>query len=447
MHKINTDIIIKNCTMLTENYRVIENKSIVIKDSRILDIDDVEIIDEKYNGNEILMGTGKLFMPGLVDAHAHTSQQLLRGRIMDEHPMIWKRIMVPYESNLTEEDISISAQLSCLEMIKSGTTSFADAGGMHMHKVGETVIEAGLRAAITYSTMDNDDSLPSNMVFTEKEAIDRNIRLYEEFHNLGDGRLQVWFSLRTLISCTPSLIVNIFNTAKEFNTGVHAHMNEYPNEINFCLENYQKRPIEYLESLGVLGPNFLSAHTILISENEIDILKNYNVKVVHCPISNLGKGIHKTPRLLQSKIPVGFGTDGTAHAGMSLFNEIKVFRSAMHVSLGVPIADPLIMPAEKLLEIVTLGGAKAILNEDDLGVLKMGKKADLISIDLDQPHIMPSHNLINTLVEAVNHTDVRDMIVDGKIIMKNREALTLDEEKIMFMSKSAMKDIANRAGI
>lgn len=447
MNKIKSDILIRNCSMLTEDYRVIADKSIVINDSQILDIDEVASIDEKYDAKEVLEGKGKLFMPGMVDAHAHTCQQLLRGRIMDEYPMIWKRIMVPYESNLKEEDISISAQLSCLEMIKSGTTSFADAGGTYMHKVGEAVIESGLRAAITCSTMDSDASIPKNMISTEKEAIERNVKIFKDFHDTANGRLEVWFSLRTLISCSPSLIVKAFETAKEFNTGIHVHMNEYPNEINFCLENYQKRPIEYLESLGVLGPNFLSAHTILVSENEIDILKNYDVKVVHCPISNLGKGVHKTPRLLQSGVSVGFGTDGTAHAGMSLFNEIKVFRSAMHANLGVPICDPVIMPAKKLLEIATLGGAKAMLHGDCLGVLKVGKQADLISIDIDQPHIMPTHNMVNTLVEVVNSNDVRDMIVDGKLIMKNREVLTLDEEKIMFMSKSALKNITNRAGI
>ncbi|KNF07564.1 cytosine deaminase [Gottschalkia purinilytica] len=447
MHKINSDMIIRNCSILTEDYKIAENKSIVINDSRILDIDDIEIIDEKYKAEEILEGKKKLFMPGMVDAHTHTCQQLLRGRIMDEYPMIWKRIMVPYESSLNEKDISISAQLSCLEMIKSGTTSFIDAGGTYMHKVGEAVIESGLRAAITCSTMNKDDSIPKNMISTEKEAMERNANLYKNFHGKGNGRLEVWFSLRTLISCSPSLIMKAFENAYEFNTGIHVHMNEYPNEINYCLENYQKRPIEYLESLGILGPNFLSAHSILLSENEIDILRKYDVKVVHCPISNLGKGVPKTSRLLQSGVSISLGTDGTAHAGLSLFNEIKVFRSAMHINLGVPICDPVVMPARKLLEMATLGGAKAMLHGDSLGTLQIGKKADLISIDLDQPHIMPTHNMVNTLVEVVNSNDVKDMIVNGKLIMKNREVLTLDEERIMHMSKSALKGITDRAGI
>jgi 5-methylthioadenosine/S-adenosylhomocysteine deaminase len=447
MNKINCDIIIRNCQLLTESYKIIEDKSIAINDSKILEIDDTKVIDEKYSSKETLEGKGKLFMPGLIDAHMHTCQQFLRGRIMDEYPMIWKRIMVPFESNLTEKDVSLGAELSCLEMIKSGTTSFADAGGLHMHKVAEAVINSGLRAAITCSTMDLGDFVPNNMKFNENDAIQNNVKLYKDFHGQGDGRLEVWFSLRSLLTCSPSLTVKVFENAKMFNTGVHVHMNEYINEISYCLENYRKRPMEFLESLGVLGPKFLSAHSILLSENEIDIIKNYDVKVVHCPISNSGKGTPKTTRLLQSGVSVGLGTDGTAHAGVSLFNEIKVFRSLMHANHGANICDPVIMPASKLLEMVTLGGAKAILHENDLGVLKAGKKADIISIDVDQPHITPTHNMVNTIVEVVTNHDVRDMIVDGKLVMKNREVMTLDEERIMYMSKSVLKEVAVRAGI
>jgi len=225
------------------------------------------------------------------------------------------------------------------------------------------------------------------------------------------------------------------------------HMNEYPNEISFCLENFQKRPFEFLESLGVLDSNFLSAHSILLSENEVDILKNYDVKVAHCPISNAGKGIPKTPSLLQKGITVGIGTDGAAHSGLSVFDEIKTFKSLMRAFWGTPIFDPKVMPATKLLELATLGGAKAMLQEDRFGTLEIGKKADLIGITIDQPHIQPTHNLVNSLVESVNSTDVSDMIVNGQVIMKNQEVLTLDEEKIMFESKLAMESMSLRAGI
>lgn len=447
MNQTKCDIVIKNCLLLTEEFEIEENMSIAIKDSHIVAVDKKEVIEQDYISSETINGKHKIFMPGLIDAHTHICQQLLRGKIMDQLPMIWKRIMVPFESNLTPEDVRISAQLANLEMIKSGTTSFSDAGGMYMDEVASVVIASGLRGAITPSTMDNDSSVPKNMLSTIKEIINRNTDLYNTYHGAGDGRLSIWFSLRTLISCSEDLVLKIFEMADEYQTNVHVHMNEYPNEINYSLEHHQKRPIEYLDSLGVLGPNLVSAHSILLSENEIDLIQKNDVKVVHCPISNLGKGMPKTPRLLQSNIKVGLGTDGTAHAGLSLFNEMKVFRSAMHIGYGVPTYDPLIMPAKTLLNLAIKGGAQTTFNEDKLGSITAGKKADLISIDLNQPHIYPSHNLVNTLVEAVNHTDVKDMIVDGKIIMRNREVLTLDEEKIIYEGREALKKLTIKAGI
>ncbi|MGM0900564.1 MAG: amidohydrolase family protein [Bacillota bacterium] len=442
-----SDLIIKDCSILTADFEIKHNQSIVIKDTKILAIDEARVIHEGYKALSWIDGKGKLFMPGFVDAHMHTCQQLLKGRIADEYPMIWTRIMVPFESNLREQDVQISAQLSCLDMIKNGTTAFIDAGGTYMHKVAESAVQSGLRATITCSTMNSGHQIPDNMKSTSEELLKRNTQLFEEFNGSGDGRLNVWFSLRSIISCTPDLITKVFEKAKELKTGVQAHMNEYPNEISFCLENFQKRPLEFLESLGVLNSNFLSAHSILLSENEMDILKEYGVKVVHCPISNAGKGIPKTPSLLQKGISVGIGTDGAAHSGLSLLDEMKTMKSLMRASWGTPIFDPLVMPAKKLVEMATIGGAKAMMQEKQFGSLEVGKKADMIGIHIDQPHIQPTHNLVNSLVESVNSTDVSDVIVNGKVIMKNREVLTLDEEKIMFESKLAMESMSLRAGI
>lgn len=441
------DLLITDCSVLMADFTIKENQTIAIKDARIIDINDTAFNEKKYTAATQLNAKGKLAMPGLVDAHMHTCQQLLRGRITDELPMIWTRIMVPYESNLTAEDVSHSAQLSCLEMIKSGTTMFADAGGIYMDKVAETVIASGLRGVLTCSTMDTGHNIPATMKASKEELIGANKALYQTFHDSGDGRVKVWFSLRSIITCTPELIVDVFAAAAEHKTGVHAHMNEYPNEISYCLEHYRKRPLEYLESLGVLSSYFVSAHSIMLSENEMDILKQFDSKVVHCPASNSGKGIPKTPGLLQKKITVALGTDGAAHSGLSVFDQMKVFKSLMRACWGVPIFDPVIMPSQTIVAMATSGGAAALLQQAETGTLEVGKKADFILIDTDQPHIQPTHNLVNTLVESVNSKDVTDVIVNGKIIMQNREVLTLDEAKILYDSKQALKRMAVRAGI
>ncbi|MGG5254450.1 amidohydrolase family protein [Neobacillus sp. SM06] len=443
----NADLIIRNCSVLTPEFEIKSSQCLVIKDETILDIGDETLLSNIYKAKETLNGNGKLVMPGLIDAHTHTCQHLLRGRISDEYPMIWTRIMVPFESNLQEKDVYTSAQLSCLEMIKSGTTAFIDAGGRHMHRVAEAVVESGLRGVITCSTMDSGNNIPDTMKSSTEENLRKNRQLFHDYHGAGDGRLDVWFSLRSIITCTPILVEKVFEMAKDCSTGVQAHMNEYPNEVSYCLENFQMRPYEFLESLGVLDQNFLGAHSILLSENEMDIINTYNNKIAHCPISNSGKGFTKTPALLQKGIGIGLGTDGAAHSGLSLFDQMKVFKSLMRAFWGVPIFDPVAMPSRTILEMATLGGAKSMLRENQLGTLEIGKKADMILINIDQPHIQPTHNLINTLIESINSHDVTDTIVNGKILMKDRHVLTLDEEKIKYESKQTLKELAIRANI
>ena len=443
----NADLLIKNCSIVTPDFTILTDQTIVIKNNSIVAIGATASLATNYQSKEILNGQGKLVLPGLIDAHTHTCQQLLRGRITDEYPMIWTRIMVPFESNLQERDVYISSQLSCLEMIKSGTTAFIDAGGRHMHQVANSVVESGLRGVLTCSTMDSGLDIPPTMKSTVEENIRNNRALFNNYHGAGDERINIWYSLRSIITCTPELIQEVFAAAKECSTGVQSHMNEYANEISYCLEKFKMRPYEYLASIGVLDQNFLGAHSIMLSENEMDVIKTYNSKVVHCPISNSGKGVPKTPSLLQKGISVGLGTDGAGHSGLSLFDQMKVFKSLIRAFSGVPIFDPVVMPSKSILEMATLGGAKAMMQEQQLGTLEVGKKADMILINIDQPHIAPSHNLINTLIEAVNSSDVTDSIVNGKILMKNREVLTLDEEKIKYESKLAMKDLAIRANI
>lgn len=427
MQKINCDILLHNTTILDRDICARSGKSIAIAGGRILGIADAAEALSLYEAAEIADGSHLLWMPGLTDGHMHTGQQLLRGRILDALPMIWTRIMLPFESTLTPERMELSAGLAALEMIRSGTTAFVDAGSYHMDAAAAVYERSGLRGVLSCSTMD-DQKLPDSIRQTAAEAVASTDALYDTWH--GRGRLKVYYSLRSLISCSEQLIRDTFARAKERSAMVQAHMNEYPNEINFHLERYQKRPYEYLDSLGVLDGNFIGAHSLLLSENEMDIMKERGVKAAHCPFSNCGKGAPKTPALLKRKIPVGFGTDGTAHGGMSLWNEMKIFRSVMNVTHGISESNPVIMPAETILDMALRGGASLIGEEHTLGAVSEGYTADLISIRIDQPHLLTG-NLVHTLVESVNAGDVNDMIVGGSWVMRSRSVLTLDEEKIM----------------
>ncbi|MFD2616210.1 amidohydrolase family protein [Terrilactibacillus laevilacticus] len=442
------DLIIKNCSLITSDFEIKENQSVVINEDIILAIDTPEIIEQTYYSKDTLDGKGKLLMPGLVDAHTHISQQFLRGRIADEYPMIWSRILVPFESSLNETDAFNSAQLCCLEMIKSGTTAFAESGGVHMHKVAEVVVQSGLRGAITCSTMDQGPFIPDSMKSSPLEAAEKIENLYKEFHGAGNGRIQIWFALRQVMTSTPALIELMARKAKEYKTGLHIHLSEHRDEVSYCLQNYQKRPAEVFDQYGALGPNLLAAHSVVLTESEIDLMKDRKVNIVHNPRSNFGShGFPKTPRLMQHNMPIGMGTDGAAGSSLSLFDEMRVFRSGLNVFWGLPIFDPLVIPAKELLKMATVGGASALMLKDQIGTIEIGKKADLILLNIDQPHLSPTHKLISTIIECATSKDVEDSIIDGKIVMKNRQVLTLDEEKIMFESKQALKPIAEKAGI
>ena len=385
-------------------------------------------------------------MQGLVEGHTHTCEQLLRGRVSDEYPMVWTRFLVPFESNLRPEDSYVSGQLACLEMIKHGTTAFADSGGVYMDRVADAVVESGMRAAIAKSTMDMGNAITGAMKETAKEAVAHTRELYKGYKGAGDGRVDIWFAIRQVMTCSQDLIAMVRDAAEELHTGIHAHLCEHKDEVSFCLQNYKLRPAQFLESMGVLGPNLLTAHNVMLSDEDIALMAERGVKVIHCPRANLANhGFPKAPQILQAGLQVGLGCDGAAPSNLDLFDEMKVLRYGMIAYWGLPSFNPVVMTCATVLKMASWGGACALGKGDILGTVEEGKKADVILLNIDQPHIQPTQNLLNTIVEAANGHDVTDSIIDGRLVMKNREVLTLDEEKICFEAQKHMEEIIKRA--
>ena len=439
------DLVIKDCSVMMPDFSIKERQAILISNSLIAEIVNT---GKHYDSKEIICGKNKLVMPGFIDGHTHTCQQLLRGRTANEYPMVWTRILVPYESSLTPEDCYFSAKLACLEMIKSGTTAFAESGSTHMADVVEAVIESGMRASIARSTMDIGNSIPDSM----KESAEMNIlhteELYDKYQGTGEGRIDIWFAIRQVMTCSPELIKEIGVEAKRLNTGIHAHLCEHKDEVSFCLQHYQKRPAEFLDDMGVLGPNLITAHNVVLSERDIDLLGEKKVKLIHCPRANYANhGFPKTPRILQNQMSLGLGCDGASRPNLSLFAEMKQLLYGTMAFWGLPIFDPDIICAKDLLKMVTVGGAKALQHETMLGTIEVGKKADLITINLMQPHLTPTHSLLNTIVDCASEHDVVDSIINGKIVMKDREVLTMDEEKVINECSKHMNQIVERSGI
>ena len=324
-------------------------------------------------------------------------------------------------------------------MIKSGTAGFIDAGSYFMEDAAAVYEKSGLRGALSYSTMD-EEGLPESIAMDANEAVRRTDSLFDAFH--GKGNLKVYYSLRALNSCSNRLVELEAEHARDRNTMLQAHMNEYMGEVNGILEREGMRPYEYLEKMQVLGGNFLGAHSLILTDREKELVRDRGVKVCHCPFSNCGKAVPDTPQLLEMGIPVGLGTDGAAHGGLSLWNEMKIFRSVMNIIHGVPNRNPKVMPAKTILHMALEGGAAALGEEGQLGRVEAGYKADLIGIDMNQPHLCPTGDKIHTLLECVNAGDVSDMVVGGRVLMKNRTVLTLDEERILYESRKYMEETA-----
>lgn len=415
-------MLLKNIAYLNENLEVLFHQDIRIENNYIKEIG--KNLSQIEN-EEILDGTNLLVTPGLCDAHTHIGQQLLKGKVLDAKGIIWKDIMLPFESSLTDDVMSLNTKLALIEMIKSGTTSFIDAGSYHMNSACEEIFKSGMRCAVTYSSM-IDESLPKNICDTVEEVLEKNDRLYEKWN--GKGLIQVYYSIRSLLSASEKLILEVAKHAKEKNTMLEAHMNEYEKEIEYVINKTGLNPYEYLDSLEILSENFIGVHSLILTEKEKDIIKKYNIKICQCPFSNSGKALANTPDMIKNNIIMGLGSDGTAHGGLSLWDEMKILRCMMNVTWGVKLQDRSIMPAKELLKISMTNG-KYFLRKN-IGTIKEGYLADLIFINLNEPHLWHSHNYTNTIFECVNRGDILHLMIDGKWIMKSRKILTIDEEKV-----------------
>ena len=428
------DLLIKNAVVMTDYETVEYGMDIAVSDGRITAV--AKSGTREFCAEKTISGEEKLFMPGLIDSHMHTGQQLLKGLVLDAKPIIWTRVMLPFESTLTPEKMKLSAQAAALEMIKSGTTAFIDAGSYHMDAAAEVYEKSGLRGCLSYSTMD-EDGLPESIAMDATQAVAETDRLYDGWN--GKGNLKVYYSLRALNSCFHELTELAAGHARERGAMLQAHMNEYQGEVDGIIKRENMRPYEFLEKMGVLSDRFLGAHSLILSETEKELINKRGVKLCHCPFSNCGKAVPDTPDLAERGIIPGFGTDGAAHGGLSLWNEMRIFRSLMNIYHGVPNRNPKVMPAELLFRMLWEGGAAAVDEAGQCGKIAEGYKADFVSIYLDAGRLIPSGNLLHTMFECAESGDVRDMVVGGKVLMENREVQTLDEEKIRFEMKEYMK--------
>lgn len=427
------DILITHADYLAPDMTIQRDQTIAVRGGVIAGFE-----GRPEEAETVLPGENLLFMPGLTDGHIHTSQQLLKGRLLDTKPIIWKRVNVPFESRLTKESSALSASLAAMEMIRSGTTSFVDAGGKYPEVFADVYEKAGMRGRLSVMTNDNPFAPETLRAPSPKEGVAALRRMKEYLSELS-GRLKPIYSVTTPTAVSEEMLQSAIEAATEDGVPFETHLNEYAAEVTEFIERYGERPFVWLEKNGLIPDEMLAAHAIFLSPAEMEILSRHSIRVIHCPFSNSGKGVPKTPQMLSMGISCGFGSDGAGHGGLDLFREIRLFRCLINVTRGLESADSSVMPAETLLKMATKGGAAALFEKEPVGVIEKGAKADLIALRTDSAALWPTQNLIHTVTESACGADVAHTIIDGRLVMKNRELLTLDEERIRFEAKKAFE--------
>jgi len=389
---------------------------------------------------------GRWILPGLINTHVHTSQQLGRGLGDDVSLLTWlfERIW-PYESNMTEEDSYVSTLLCGLEQIRSGVTCFAEPGGQFVDGMGRATMELGLRGILARSTMDMGEGLPDTWHESTQETLDIQVANFERWHGKAGGRIRAWFGLRTIFNNSDDLILKTKALADRHGVGVHMHVAEIEEEVRFAEETRGATTVTHLRDLGVLDHNFLAVHSVWLTDAEVGMFAEHDVKVSHNPAAAMRVlGFAKVPEMLAAGVCVALGTDGApSNNRMTLIDEMWL-ASLIHKGRTL---DPTVVPAQAVLAMVTCDAARALLWEDEIGSLEVGKKADLTVIDPDSPAMLPLHDPIANMVNAMHAHNVASVMVDGRWLMRDRQILAVNEQEIIEEAKARAAAIARRAGI
>ncbi|WP_231185706.1 amidohydrolase [Haladaptatus sp. DYF46] len=400
-------------------------------DGTVLSVGDVADADETLDASDGLV------IPGFVNAHCHAAMTLLRGYADDEPLETWLRESVwPVEAALTPEDVRAGTELGALEMIQSGTTGFADMY-FEVDRVAEAVEEAGLRARIGHGvvTIGKDED-------AAREDFRTSLDIATEFDGAANGRITTAVMPHSLTTVGEEYLDEFVPEAREAGVPLHYHANETRDEVAPIVDERGKRPLEYAREKDMTDSSDFVAHGVHVNTTEIELLAETGTAVVHCPASNmkLASGMAPVQAMLDAGVTVGIGTDGAAsNNDLDMFGEIR--DAAMLGKLAANDASA--VPAESVVEMATRGSATAL--GFDSGRIEAGANADLAVVDLSAAHLVPHHDLVSHLAYAARGSDVRHTICDGRVLMEDREVLTLDEESVRETAEGKAHELVARA--
>ena len=436
-------LLIKNGTLVTLNSQnSVFTGDLLIEDGRIAGIG-----DQLEGAETIIDASGCAVLPGFVQTHLHLCQTLFRGAADDLSLIDWlKKRIWPMEAAHTRESIAAAARLAIAELIKGGTTCALTMETVnHTEAVFQVVAESGFRATIGKCMMDKGDEVPAGLRENTADSIRDSLDLLKRWHGSSNGLIRYCFAPRFAVSCTAELLSEVAHLAREHQVLIHTHASENLNECAMVERETGLSNILYLDSLGLSGRQVALAHCVHVRPQEIELLARTQTNVVHCPSSNLklGSGIAPIAKMLARGISVSLGADGAAcNNRLDMFTEM---RSA--ALLQKVLGGPEVLPAERVLRMATIDGARALGLDQEIGTLEVGKSADVSVVRLRVLHSVPSRDFVSALVYAAEASDVQTVIVGGRLLMKDRELCTLDEALVMAQAGSEAQLLFERAGL
>jgi 5-methylthioadenosine/S-adenosylhomocysteine deaminase len=444
------NLLIHDGTIMTmQKGKVIHQGAIAVEDQTIIDMGKTSKLKSEYGtGYEKIDAKGKVVMPGLINTHQHAAMSLLRGYADDIPLQEWlEKWIWPIEKHITAHDIYTGALLTAIESIMGGTTTV---NTMYHYTPEENeakaFVDAGLRGVI------------GHVCFSWREEEDRKAleELAKSWHNKADGLIRTSVDPHAPYTVSPEYMKELNEIRKELNKKYgsenapiigHIHVAETVDELEKIQKAFGVRlkngVMAYLDELGTLDEHLIVAHGVALTERDISVMKHRDVKISHNPISNLklASGISPISKILEKGLTVSLGTDSPCSNNTADMFEVMKTTALIHKGIS---KNPTLLPAKEVLEMATVKGAKALCWEKEIGSIEVGKKADLAIIDFNKPHFCPLYNEASHLVYAAKSSDVETVVVNGKIIMENRELTTLKVERIMESVEKIKNSLLNK---
>jgi len=439
-------IVIRNATIVTMNDRFdVIGGDVLVRDGRIAS---VGANTEPDGNHRVIHAAGGYLLPGFVQTHIHLCQTLFRGAADDMPLLKWlKRRVWPMEAAHTPQTLRASVRLAAAELLLSGTTSVLTMETVHdTDVVFDTLGETGLRASVGKCMMDASNEVPPRLHEETRRSIDESLALKKRWDGAAGGRLHAVFAPRFAVSCSRELLESVADLSNRERTIVHTHASESRDEI----EEVRRLSggfsnLEYLADTGLATSRLCAAHCVWVTDREQNLLAERNVKVLHCPGSNLklGSGLAPVAEMRSRGISISLGADGAAcNNRLDMFEEIR-----LAVMIQAVRQAPGALTAREAVWMATREGARALGLEGEIGSIEPGKRADLILVDRDRPHLAPDRDVWSTLAFAATGRDVRMTMVDGEVVVENFELTQLDHTEITAEARSAAVTLYTRAGI